>query len=315
MKTLKSLLAVLLILSFLMTAASCYIISGQKMRTVKGTYKLTHYTYTPKHERKEGYTPKTIDYINDEAYKYETYLVVTGTGTGYYVHKDASNPAYVKEVTLTYEYNSEDSSEVEYVIFNDSTGINSNSGTNRLGVTRGNLNYTKNAIDYQELITKRPMRTEALSVRWNKVSDDTDLKYAEEQLGTLKKYDYYAYGARGTYELANSWNIETGEPYESPYNHLFCIIDTAENNINVTVCYATVEVPTSTIISHPKIERLAEDWSSFSIDGVVWTRDPQLKNNYYYEADNIRHTLRYISNDVTDRTVKEQIESRMPIEE
>ena len=158
MKNIKRLLALMLLLSFLLSAVGCYFISGQRMRNVKGTYKLTHYTYTPKYERREGYTPKTTDYINDEEYKYEVYLVVTGTGTGYYVHKDAGGNAYVKEVTLRYEYSSDDSSKVEYVIFNDAISVNKDDGFNRLGVAKNNLNYTKNAIDYTELFTKRPLR-------------------------------------------------------------------------------------------------------------------------------------------------------------
>ena len=45
------------------------------------------------------------------------------------------------------------------------------------------------------------MRTESMNVRWEKVSDATDLSYAKEQLGELKTYDYKAFGVRGIYEL------------------------------------------------------------------------------------------------------------------
>ena len=101
MKKAKYLLVALLILSFALSAVSCYMISAQSMNKLKGTYKLTHYTYTPKYERKEGYSPKTIDYVNDEKYLYEDYLVITGSSVGYYVHKDANGNNYVKEISFT----------------------------------------------------------------------------------------------------------------------------------------------------------------------------------------------------------------------
>ena len=83
------------------------------MKSVKGTYKLTNYTYTPQYERKEGYTPTTIDYIADRGY--EVYLVVTGESEGYYVHKDNEVEAYSTKVSLTYEYDQDDSSKVSRV--------------------------------------------------------------------------------------------------------------------------------------------------------------------------------------------------------
>ena len=127
MKTIKRLFAATLIAALMLTLAGCYTISGQKMKNVRGTYKLTSYTYTPTYERKEGYTPRTYNYLEDEEYQYEDYLIITGTGMGYYVHKEAGSAAYVKEVTLSYEYDEEDSSKVEYVIFNDALTVNESS--------------------------------------------------------------------------------------------------------------------------------------------------------------------------------------------
>ena len=91
-KTIKKLLALALIFSFLLAATGCYVVQSQKMRDLKGTYKLTTYTYTPKYERKEGYTPKSKDYINGEEYMYEDYLVITGEGKGYYVTRGTYIP-------------------------------------------------------------------------------------------------------------------------------------------------------------------------------------------------------------------------------
>ena len=82
MKLLKRITSVFLLLAVLTTTVGCYVISAQRMKNVKGTYKLTQYTYIPQYERKEGYTPRTFDYINDEEYKYEDYLIVTGESIG-----------------------------------------------------------------------------------------------------------------------------------------------------------------------------------------------------------------------------------------
>ncbi len=315
MKIVKRLSAVILIIVILLTSVGCYMISGQKMKNVQGTYKLTHYTYTPKYERKEGYTPRTYNYIEDEEYRYEDYLIITGTGMGYYVHKEANSPAYVKEVTLSYEYDTDDSSKVEYVVFNDAISVNEDSGFNRMGILKNVLNYTKNALDYTELFTKRPMRSEALSVRWEKVSRDTDLKYVEKQLGTLKKYDYKAFGVRGIYERITPWDIETGVVQDNPYQYFYYVIDTANNAPRATVYYALKESPTEQVVRDAVIERLAEDWSQISIDGTIWTlEDGQYSRNYYNEADGARYTLGFASSDISDARLESLIDMWLPVE-
>ena len=80
MKKFKRLIAICLVVAFMAAFAGCYMVSGQKMKNLKGTYKLTHYTRTPKHERKEGYTQKTTNYLEDADYMYEDYLIITGSG-------------------------------------------------------------------------------------------------------------------------------------------------------------------------------------------------------------------------------------------
>ena len=217
MKIIKKLLAGLLLIAVLVTSVGCYVISGQTMKKVQGTYKLTTYTRIHKYERKEGYTPTPINYIEDEDYQYEDYLIVTGSGNGYYVHKDVNTPAYAKEVTLSYQFSVEDSSKVEYVTFNDAIRVNEDSGINKLGVTKNGLNYTKNAFDYTELFTKRKMRSEDITVRWERVDKATDLSYAQKQLGALKIYDYQAFGARGIYELGTPVDIASGEYLDYNY--------------------------------------------------------------------------------------------------
>jgi len=312
MKTVKRLLSVLLVASMFMTLIGCYRISAQKMKTVKGTYKLTHYTYTPKYERKEGYTPRTFNYIEDEEYQYEDYLIITGESTGYYVHKEVSSPAHVKEVTLSYEYG-ENSSKVEYVIFNDALTVNEDSGFNKMGVTKNSLNYTKASIDYNELITKRPMRSEALSVRWTKVSRDTGLEYVREQLGELKEYSYDAFGSRGIYQLNAPWDIESGVVQDSPYQYFYYVVDTAENAPKVTAYYALIETPSEQVVRELRLERVSGDWSVIAIDGVTWTREQPLSTSYYNDTDGLRTTISRVSSDISDKRLGELIDMWLPV--
>ena len=313
MKAFKHLLAVILTVVLMLTFASCYTISGQKMRTVKGTYQLTQYTYTPKYERKEGYTPRTFNYLEDEEYQYEDYLIITGSGTGYYVHKEAGSDAYVKEVTLSYEYDDENSSKVEYVIFNDALTVNKNTEFNKMGVTKNSLNYTKNSFDYNELFTKKPMRSEALTVRWTKASRDTDLKYVEQELGELKKYDYNAFGKKGIYQRNAPWDIETGVVQESPYQYFYYVIDTAENELKATAYYALKETPGEKVVREYQIERISDDWSILVIDGVEWTLEQPYSTNYYNDTDGMRTTLSRVSSDISDKRLGELIDMWLPV--
>ena len=314
MKKIKYLLAVLLMTAILVTSVGCYIVSGQKVDKVKGTYKLTRYTYTSQYERKEGYTPTPINYIEDEEYMYEDYLVVTGSGMGYYVHKDVNTPAYAKEVTLSYQYDTENSSIVEYVIFNDALTVNKDSGINRLGVTKNSLNYSKGAFDYTQLITKKQMRSEDISVRWERVDNATDLSYVEKQLGALIKYDYLSFGVRGIYERGAAWDIATGEVQDHPYQYFYYVIDTAQNTLKATAYYALKESPTAQVVRELAIERLSEDWSSFSLDGATWSLEQPWSSTYNNEADGRRCTLSRVGNDISDASLRSLIEARLPSE-
>ncbi len=311
MKKIKGLLAVLLLLALAAALGSCYVISGQKMSKVKGTYKLTHYTYTGKYERKEGYTPTTVNYIEDEAYQYEDYLVVTGSGIGYYVHKDANTAAYSKEVTLSYQYE-EDSSSVEYVIFNDALSVDADMGMNKLGVTKDHLNYSKQAFDYTELISKKKMRSEDISVRWEKVSKATDLSYVEKQLGQIKKYDYDSFGVRGIYELGNGIDSATGAVLGNGYQYFYYVIDPATDATTATVHYALEESPTTPVTATVTISHISGDWSSMTIDGVTWTIDPLWGVHYYNEIDGVRREINCVSNDIANETLQSLIQRRLP---
>ena len=315
MKIVKHLLAMLLIVAVLLTTVSCYFVQVQKMKTVKGTYKLTYYTYTPSYERKEGYTPKTRDYVNGEEYMYEDYLIITGSSTGYYVHKAVGVEPYVKEITLSYEYDSEDSSKVEYITYKDALTVNASIGVYRLGITKNNLNYTKVAIDYTEVFTKRPMRTESVSVRWEKVDRATDLSFVKDQTGNLKSYDYNAFGTRGIYDLGSPVELETGKVIESEYQYFFYVIDTAENAIRATAYYALKESQNEQITKSVTISKSADDWSIITIDGDTWTRNPSLGYYYYREAGGIKYSLTCVSHDTSPKMLESLVKSKLPYEE
>ena len=323
MKKTRIFLIALLVIAFAINMAGCYMVSGQRMDKVKGTYKLTSYTYTPSYERKEGYTPKHYDYIHDEEYAYEDYLIVTGTATGYYVHKEANAPAYVKEVTLSYEYNAENTSKVEYVEYNDViTASSSDNEGNRLGVSGNVLNFSRPAFDYTQLFTNKAMRSEDLSVRWEKVDDATDLSYAKAQVGNLKEYDYNSFAVRGIYELWASTNIETGEVVESEYQYFFYVIDTAKGMTTATAYYALRETPAVQVKETVSMVNTTGDWSTITIDGVTWTDStfihyalysyvPSTVDKYYEsERDGIKTEIHCVSRYISDETVAWLIENR-----
>ena len=314
MKKIRYIFALLLVIALAVSMAGCYIISAQTMNKLKGTYKLTRYTYTPNYERREGYTPTTYDYVNDEKYKYEDYLVITGGATGYYVHKDASGDCYVKEVTLTYEYAEDNASKVEYIVYNDSITVNSDGGINRMGVNKGNLTYNKTGIDYTEIFTKRPMRTEALSVSWTKVDNATDLSYAQSQIAGLKSYSYSAFALRGIYEMSWQRNVETSEFLDEKYLYYYVTVDTADGVTTATVCYALKETPTEQVKKTVSYSA-SEDFAKLTIDGDVWERATNGTSTYTNVKDGIESELRHVTFDMSEGSLESLVKERLPVEE
>lgn len=316
MKTLKRLTCVFLVFLLLFSLSSCYVISGQKMRRVTGTYKLTHYSRTPAHERKNGQTRAATDYVADERYLYEDYLIVTGSGTGYYVHKAVDEEAYVKVVNLSYQYNSEDSSLVEYVMYTDSANPSTDSGLNRLGVNREHLGYSKPAIDYTEPFTKRQMRTEQISVSWDRVDKATDLSYVEELLGSLKQYDQNAFAARGIYEITEIRDVETGTAVDSEALFCFLVIDPAEGAPRATLHYAAKDAPTETVTEDVTLTRGAEDWTSFTLyaDLLLEKSSQWAATTYEFEQGGMHYTLSRVTTSLSEATLASLIEARIPTE-
>ena len=315
MKLLKRITSVFLLVAVLTTTVGCYVISAQRMKNVKGTYKLTQYTYIPQYERKEGYTPRTFDYINDEEYKYEDYLIVTGESIGYYVHKATGIEPYVKEVTLRYEYSQEDSSKVAYVIYNDALNAGDETGQNKLGVTKNGLNYSKNAFDYTQLFTEKKMRSEDISVRWERVDGATDLSYVENQLGALKSYGYNAFAARGIYSLDTPINTETNEFIDNGYLYFFYVLETANGATKATVYYATADNPTQQIKQEMSLACVGDDWRSISLNGDTWTPTYEYSGDYYsLEKDGVRYTISRVSTDISESRLSELVSDKLPAE-
>ena len=312
MKKLKYLITTLLIMIFAVTSFGCYMITGQKMDKVKGTYKLENYTYTPSYEKREGYTPKTYNYITDETYLYEDYLVVTGNGKGFYVHKDVNNSAYSKEVNLSYIYNSEDSSKVEYVIWNDALSGNSDSEGHKLGVAKDCLNFSLPAFDYTQLFTKKNMRSEDIYVNWEKVDKATDLSYVRKQLGGIKEYDYQDYGVRGVYEWEITTDIETSQAVDNQYQYYFIVVDTANGVTNAKISYALKETPTVRVNETVTLTHTAGDWSSMTIGDIVWSIDSNWGTYYYSEVDGMRRQITNRSSDISDASLNELIANKIP---
>jgi len=313
MKKLRTVYIMLAISLTMPLFSGCFAINSQKMKRVKGTYQLTNYTYTPSYERREGYTPVTIDYIADRGY--EVYLVVTGDGSGYYVHKDNETTAYSKEVSLSYQYDQEDTSKVSYVKYKDSTESN----WNDFGVTRNALNYSRPAFDYTEIITKRKMRSESIDKDWKKVDEATDLSYVKSKLGELKEYSYEGWANRGLYELnsytsADNTMVLLEESF--PYLYYYVAFDTS-SKMTATTYYAlkTDNVP----VVKTETITLSPDWTKILIGSEEWTAGDWGSSFYQVvgeitEADSFRREMNRIRFDYTLEELESLIASKQPVE-
>ena len=167
MKKLKFFLSTLLVFLLMMASAGCYMIQGQRMWRVKGTYELTTYTFT------NGHTDKSTDYIGEHGYK--VYLIVTGNSQGYCVFSDNDTEPFYYECNLRYYYNEENSNKVDYVEYSYQ------GKTQKFGVTKGGLNFSRPVVKIGSAATN------GLSISWKRVDKATDLSYAKKQLGTISE--------------------------------------------------------------------------------------------------------------------------------
>ena len=170
MKKLKIVAFAVLSVMLMVLFAGCYVVSGQRMKRVQGTYELISYSRT------NGKTNAVTNYLEVDGY--QAFLVVTGSGTGYYVFRDNDTPPTVRQVSLRYEYNQEDSKKVDYVFYRFE-----GQEEQKFGVTRDSLSFSKPAIKLSENIY-----TDGLSMSWRRADEATDLSYVEEQWGTLQEY-------------------------------------------------------------------------------------------------------------------------------
>ena len=172
MKRLKIFAIIALGIAFTLLIAGCYMVSGQTMSKVQGTYELTSYSRT------NGKNNSVTDYVADG---YKAYLIVTGTSEGYYVIDDGETQPYYRMATLSYLYNAEDSSKVEYVIYR----LEGSAEEQKLGVIKDGLNFSRPVVKFSENVY-----SDGLSMTFKKVSKKTDLTYAQEKLGTLAQYAF-----------------------------------------------------------------------------------------------------------------------------
>lgn len=303
MKAIRFISLLLIFAIFTLSLSSCYVIAGQKMRVVKGTYKLTQYTYTPQYEPKDGYVAKTYDYVNGEEYKFEDYLIVTGEERGYYVHKSADGDSYIKEIKLRYEYDTVDTRKINYVIYNDSITNNADTGINRLGVMRNSFNYSKSAIDYTLPLSKKDVRTESISVSWKKITRSDDVSRVTRLFDDLKYYDFASFGRRGVYELIPKDGQTSG------YDYFYYVIDTPQAGWSAAAYYS----PVGTDEQNKKlvgIVRNEEDWSSLTIDGNEWTTDPNT-GDYVVTIGGVEYICSHVSYTPTQTVIDRFIADRL----
>lgn len=236
----------------------CYVIQAQKMKDVKGTYALSHYSIT------DGETNKTTDYV--EQYGYEEYLVVTGTSQGYLVHKDNNQAAYSIPVTLSYEYDEEDSSRVAYVKFNTST---SSSDQQKFGVTKDSLSYSRPGINIGIA------HTDTINKSYKKVDNAIDLSYAKSKFSSVTEYTLEGFNNKGIWMMYGSkYDAPTDSYKDVPYVYYFVAINGYDNQVTVYWADKNPEGVTTTPQQKQKTLTLPEGftWSALEIDGRTWTK-------------------------------------------
>ena len=167
MKKVRFLLAITAFVLIATSVFGCYMISGQPMNKLKGTYELKSYSWT------NGKNNATTNYM--VSIEYAAYLVVTGTSEGYYVWKSTDTSPTKIPVSLTYEYSQEDSSKVEYVYY-----TREGYEPKKFGVNKKNLNFNKPVVKFSETVY-----TNGEEMSFLKVSNATDLSYVIAEWGEL----------------------------------------------------------------------------------------------------------------------------------
>jgi len=209
----KRILLIVLALTFVLLASvnlvSC--VPG-KMENIIGTYQLTTDTVTE-------YEKETVD--NIAAYGKESYLVLTGEDTGYYVYKDNDTPAYVREVKLEYSVN--DEGKVTSVSYTTGTGER---------VRSFNVDCKKEVM----LISRWPSASKlinAYDITYKRISSATDLSAVRKVYGDLPVFGYALYSYHSTFcaEIVNGL-----QKHFSKYIYKYITVDAA--GCTATLYYA-----------------------------------------------------------------------------
>ena len=309
MKKLRSIcIAIATMLMTVFALSGCMIVNGQKMKNVKGTYKLTQYSYRRAYDSDKT-PPNTINYIED--YGYEVYLVVTGGTDGYYVHKDNNTPAYCVKVQLSYEYNTEDSSLVDYVYYRTS----STAETSKLAVTRDSFNYSVPSITLFGRVT------EEVSKSWKKVDKATDLSYVKSQLPNIREYDWGERDVEGVYSAygpywENNAGVVEGAP-ENPYVYCFTEIDTVAKLARIV--YLRQE-ENSQEERETKVITLVNGWDEIKIGDETWTRVMGWNDRYAVirpaegaqDGSTVKYEFSMVRADIGDEVLAELIAEILP---
>ncbi len=312
MRKLKHIFTAMAVALCMVFAVGCYRIDAQKMDKVKGTYKLTTYTRT------DGDTDVVTNYITDRGF--ETYLVVTGTGKGYFAHKDNDMAAYATEVLLTYEYDEEKTSHVSYVSYQDSVNSSRLPHTN-FGVAKDVLNYSRPVLKTHSTWLNN---LDGFTLRWEKVSKDTDLSYVREKLSGMKEYTYEGYAANAIYSI-NSYssadNTTVLPEAEFPYQYYFIEMDAS--TMKATSYYALkTDLAPQTKTEDIVLVDSEQPWQIIQIGETVWTKGDW---TYSYsrtvtvgEGENaVTHTehMNIVEKTWTADTIATLIANKMPAQE
>ncbi len=305
-------IAIATILMSVFALSSCMLVQSQKMENVKGTYKLTSYTYRPAYD--SGKTPpNTINYVQDRGY--ERYLVVTGSSEGYFVHKDNDTPAYSMKVQISYEYDTEDTSLISYVYYKESASAEAS----KLAVTRDSFNYSVPSITLFGRVTSET------SISWKKVDKATDLSYVKTQLPDVREYDFGEKEVEGVYSAYGPyWENNASAAQENPVNpyvYYFTEIDAFTKQARIV--YLKTEEGSVEVREEPKPITLVNGWDEIQIGDETWTRVVGWNDRYAVirpaegaqDGSTVKYEFSMVRADIGDEVLAELIAESLPTPE
>lgn len=199
---------VLFIAVFVM--ASCYLSRPAEEESVEGTYELFVFTRTPRSDLvEEGAENTTVNLIETKGIT--AYLVLKGDGRGYYVYKDNQTPLFAREVRVTFDYEDEDKTIVEEIHYSWDSSIGGDGwpgkGKESLGV---NFKDSKKILAFNLpagdswLINREYSQT----VRYQKVSDKTDLSYVFSKVGEVSYASYETANLDGIHVFSEGYGYD-----------------------------------------------------------------------------------------------------------